>query len=236
MLRARGREVRRRSTSCRRHSPTSWARSPIARSCERAMRRRRRGPPRGDAAQAARRDARAPGVRRHQRHRHAESARGRGARGRRRVRLHEHDERVRRRADARRRARPLRGSPRTSCRCPKNIYGVTKVAAEDLCELAARNQELPCVVLRTSRFFPEADDQPAARAAFDDDNLKVNELLYRRVDIEDVVERPPAARSSAPPRSASAATSSARRRRFTATISPSCAAMPRPSSRAACPA
>jgi nucleoside-diphosphate-sugar epimerase len=70
---------------------------------------------------------------------------------------------------------------------PKNIYGVTKVAAEDLCQLSHRNQGLPCLVLRTSRFFPEEDDVAARRAAFVDDNLKVNELLYRRVDIEDVV-------------------------------------------------
>jgi UDP-glucose 4-epimerase len=71
---------------------------------------------------------------------------------------------------------------------PKNIYGVTKVAAEDLCALAHRNQRLPCLVLRTSRFFPESDDDPAACAAFADANLKVNEFLYRRVDIEDVVD------------------------------------------------
>jgi nucleoside-diphosphate-sugar epimerase len=70
---------------------------------------------------------------------------------------------------------------------PKNIYGVTKVAAEDLCQLFHRNQKLPCLVLRTSRFFPEQDDVPAKRDTFDGDNLKVNELLYRRVDIEDVV-------------------------------------------------
>src|ERR1700751_2945159 len=38
---------------------------------------------------------------------------------------------------------------------PRNIYGVTKAAAEDLCELFFRNQGLPCIVLRTSRFFPE---------------------------------------------------------------------------------
>jgi len=70
---------------------------------------------------------------------------------------------------------------------PKNIYGVTKVAAEDLCQLAWRNQKLRCLILRTSRFFPEGDDVPEKAAAFDDANLKVNELLYRRVDIEDVV-------------------------------------------------
>ncbi len=71
---------------------------------------------------------------------------------------------------------------------PKNIYGVTKVAAEDLCALAHRNQGLPCVVLRTSRFFPEPDDDPAARDAFADANLKACEYLHRRVDIEDAVD------------------------------------------------
>jgi UDP-glucose 4-epimerase len=70
---------------------------------------------------------------------------------------------------------------------PKNIYGVTKAAAEDLCQLFARNHSLAAVVLRTSRFFPEKDDNPAIREAREDANVKVNELLYRRVDIEDVV-------------------------------------------------
>src|SRR5439155_25084630 len=64
---------------------------------------------------------------------------------------------------------------------------VTKTAAEDLCELVHRDHGLPCLILRTSRFFPEPDDRVEARAAFDDANLKVCELLYRRVDLEDVV-------------------------------------------------
>lgn len=68
---------------------------------------------------------------------------------------------------------------------PKNIYGVTKRAAEDLCEMFSRH--LPCLILRTSRFFPEADDNRAVRDAYADDNQKANEYLYRRVDIEDVV-------------------------------------------------
>lgn len=71
---------------------------------------------------------------------------------------------------------------------PKNIYGTTKTAAEDLCQLFHRNQGLRCLVLRTSRFFPEEDDVPERRAAWDDTNLKVNELLYRRVDTADVVD------------------------------------------------
>lgn len=70
---------------------------------------------------------------------------------------------------------------------PKNIYGVTKAAAEDLCQLFQRNQGLACMVLRTSRFFPEEDDDRRARTSYADDNLKVNEYLHRRVDIEDVV-------------------------------------------------
>ena len=71
---------------------------------------------------------------------------------------------------------------------PRNVYGVTKVAAEDLCELVHRDHALPVLILRTSRFFPEDDDRDDVRAAYDDTNLKVNELLYRRVDLQDVVD------------------------------------------------
>jgi UDP-glucose 4-epimerase len=70
---------------------------------------------------------------------------------------------------------------------PRNVYGATKTAAEDLCELVHRDHGLPCLILRTSRFFPEPDDRDEIRAAYDDANLKVNELLYRRVDLADVV-------------------------------------------------
>jgi UDP-glucose 4-epimerase len=70
---------------------------------------------------------------------------------------------------------------------PKNIYGVTKVAAEDLCELFHSRNALPCLVLRTSRFFPEEDDRKETRDAYSDANAKANEFLHRRVDIEDVV-------------------------------------------------
>jgi len=70
---------------------------------------------------------------------------------------------------------------------PKNIYGITKLAAENLCDLFHRDHKLPCLILRTSRFFPEADDRRETRDAYEDDNAKVNEFLYRRADIEDVV-------------------------------------------------
>jgi UDP-glucose 4-epimerase len=71
---------------------------------------------------------------------------------------------------------------------PRNIYGVSKLAAEGLSELFARREGLPTVVLRTARFFPEADDDPQVRQAFTPENAQANELLYRRADIEDVVE------------------------------------------------
>jgi UDP-glucose 4-epimerase len=70
---------------------------------------------------------------------------------------------------------------------PKNIYGVTKAAAEDLCQLFYRNQALASIVLRTSRFFPEEDDDNVVRETYADDNIKANEYLFRRVDIEDTV-------------------------------------------------
>jgi UDP-glucose 4-epimerase len=81
---------------------------------------------------------------------------------------------------------------------PRNVYGVTKVAAEDLAELVHREHGLPVVVLRTSRFFFEADDADAVRAAHPDLNVKVNELLHRRVDLHDVVTAHQAALRRAP--------------------------------------
>jgi UDP-glucose 4-epimerase len=81
---------------------------------------------------------------------------------------------------------------------PKNIYGITKLAAENLCELIHRKSGLPCIVLRTARFFPEQDDDRAVRSQFDNDNLKANEFLHRRADIEDVVAAHTLALSKAP--------------------------------------
>ncbi|WP_054310170.1 NAD(P)-dependent oxidoreductase [Mesorhizobium sp. 1M-11] len=69
----------------------------------------------------------------------------------------------------------------------KNIYGATKLGAEALCELFARKHGLPVIILRTSRFFPEVDDDPAIRDNYGAANAQANELLNRRVDLEDVV-------------------------------------------------
>jgi UDP-glucose 4-epimerase len=59
--------------------------------------------------------------------------------------------------------------------------------AENLCELFFRERGLPVIVLRTFRFFPEEDDDLAARASFATENAQANELLYRRLDIADAV-------------------------------------------------
>jgi UDP-glucose 4-epimerase len=68
----------------------------------------------------------------------------------------------------------------------KNIYGATKLAAEDLCWLAHRRDRLPCIILRTSRFFPEEQDNATMRATYSTENAQAIEFLHRRVDIEDV--------------------------------------------------
>jgi nucleoside-diphosphate-sugar epimerase len=40
---------------------------------------------------------------------------------------------------------------------PRDIYDVTKIAAEGLCEIYANNYDLTCISLRVSRYFPESD-------------------------------------------------------------------------------
>lgn len=67
----------------------------------------------------------------------------------------------------------------------KNIYGMSKLAAENLCELFSRKHSMQCSVLRLSRFFPEEDDNKQMRESYSGENSKANEFLYRRVDIED---------------------------------------------------
>ncbi|KAJ5853194.1 hypothetical protein N7534_005737 [Penicillium rubens] len=81
---------------------------------------------------------------------------------------------------------PLLGSMNLLCPSQK-IYGVTKVAAEDMCALMQKQSGMPVLVLRTSRFFPEEDDDEDRRAAMVDENLKVLELAYRRCDLHDIV-------------------------------------------------
>jgi UDP-glucose 4-epimerase len=70
---------------------------------------------------------------------------------------------------------------------PRNIYGVTKLAAEHLCRLYHQLHGLPVVILRTARFFPEADDMAHAIAQ-SDENTKANEFLFRRLSVADAAE------------------------------------------------
>ena len=68
---------------------------------------------------------------------------------------------------------------------PRNIYGVTKLAAEGLCGLHYFEHGLNCVILRTGRFFPEEDD---THRELSGPNLKANEFLNRRLTVEDAAE------------------------------------------------
>jgi nucleoside-diphosphate-sugar epimerase len=74
---------------------------------------------------------------------------------------------------------------RTGPLAPRNIYGVTKLAAEGVCRLFAMEHGIGCVVLRTARFFPEDDDTHIHPAG---ENLKAIELLHRRLTVEDAAE------------------------------------------------
>jgi nucleoside-diphosphate-sugar epimerase len=80
---------------------------------------------------------------------------------------------------------------------PRNIYGVTKLAAEQLCGLFHRDHGFNILVLRTGRFFPEEDDMAHAIDA-DGPNTKANEFLNRRLTVEDAAEAHVAALAAAP--------------------------------------
>jgi nucleoside-diphosphate-sugar epimerase len=78
---------------------------------------------------------------------------------------------------------------------PRNIYGVTKLAAEGLCRLYAADHGLSCIALRTSRFFPEEDDTHTRPSG---ENLKGIEFLHRRLTVEDAAAAHIAALGKAP--------------------------------------
>ncbi len=66
---------------------------------------------------------------------------------------------------------------------PRNVYGVTKLAAEQLCRLHFLQHRMNCIVLRPGRFFPGEDSaQPDLSA----DNHRANEFLNCRLTVEDV--------------------------------------------------
>jgi len=80
---------------------------------------------------------------------------------------------------------------------PRNIYGATKLAAEQLCRLIHADHGLAVIVLRTSRFFPEEDDQ-AHVIRLSGPNTKANELLHRRLTPQDAAEAHRVALARAP--------------------------------------
>ncbi|MDZ7894298.1 MAG: NAD(P)-dependent oxidoreductase [Sphingobium sp.] len=68
---------------------------------------------------------------------------------------------------------------------PRNIYGVTKRASEELCRLWHQDHGISVAILRTGRFFPEDDD---THRALPGENMKANELLNRRLTVEDAAD------------------------------------------------
>jgi UDP-glucose 4-epimerase len=72
----------------------------------------------------------------------------------------------------------------TPALAPRNIYGVTKLAAEHLCRLYHAEHGGSVIVLRTGRFFPEDDDEIGG----DGVNVKATEFLHRRLTVEDAAE------------------------------------------------
>ncbi len=78
---------------------------------------------------------------------------------------------------------------------PRNIYGATKYAAEQLCRLFHAEHGLATIVLRTGRFFPEDDDTHSHPPG---ENLKANEFLHRRLTVEDAARAHLAALEKAP--------------------------------------
>jgi UDP-glucose 4-epimerase len=80
---------------------------------------------------------------------------------------------------------------------PRNIYGVTKLSAEQLCRLFHELFGLPVLVLRTARFFPEEDDM-AHTIVQSEENTKANELLFRRATVADIAEAHRVALDKAP--------------------------------------
>lgn len=78
---------------------------------------------------------------------------------------------------------------------PRNIYGITKLAAEQAVKLVHREHGINVAILRTGRFFPEDDDTHAVPSG---PNLKANELLHRRLTVEDAAAAHLAALDAAP--------------------------------------
>jgi len=70
---------------------------------------------------------------------------------------------------------------------PRNVYGATKLAAEQLCRVQHLEHGIACIILRTARFFPEEDDMAHAQATAGA-NTKANELLHRRLAVRDAAE------------------------------------------------
>ena len=144
------------------------------------------------------------------------------ARRRRALRLHEHDERVRPRADAAAGRAGRVDHRRRRARAAEHLRRDEDRGGESLRARPSRHRP---AVPRPAHVavLPRRRRPRDVRDALEDANNKANEFLYRRVDIEDVVDAHLLALERAPAHRLRRATSSARRRRSRATTSPRCA-------------
>ena len=90
---------------------------------------------------------------------------------------------------------------------PRNVYGVTKTAAEDLCELVHRDHGLPVVILRTCALLPRGATTATTCAPRSTTPTSRSTSCSTGASTSRTSSAPTAARSTAPRRSASAATS-----------------------------
>ncbi len=82
---------------------------------------------------------------------------------------------------------PARGSPRTSRRPARHLRGHHDRRQGSPAKLVSRDHGLPASILRTSRASsPRPTSSAEVRDAYDW-NAKANEILHRRVEIEDAV-------------------------------------------------
>ena len=140
------------------------------------MARRRNGLPRRDAAQAPCRDAQPAGFRRHQHRRHAQPVWRRPSRPASAAFVFTSTTSVFGDALAPPPGAPAAWVTEDVAPVPKNIYGVTKAAAEDLCQLFHRNQGCPASCSGHRAFSPRRTTTRTCAQAYADENVKAERI------------------------------------------------------------
>ena len=110
---------------------------------------------------------------------------------------------------------------------PKNIYGVTKTAAEDLCQLFHRNEGLAAIVLEDLALLSRGGRRSGGARGLSPTTIPRRTNICFAASRSRTWSTRICSRSSGRPQSASANTSSARRRRSGPRIARACGSMRR---------